>query len=114
MSSQIFQQSNPPPFQYIRMYTVPYSNLGVQGTLFAVNQGTPATTDYETNCDYISIGLASGPVPLADSWVAWDVLMPPGHTAQWQQLCIAAGESLYIYNVKGQTSFTFTGTSFDV
>jgi hypothetical protein len=114
MTQQIFSQSNPPPFVYLRLYLVPYTMLGASGQLLVTNLGNPNSSDYETNCDFISVGLSPDSRSyFPDSWIAWNTLMPPNHMAQFQGICLAAGQTLFVYNAKGQCSFTFTGSSYD-
>lgn len=116
---QIFYQLEPPQFQTVLMFTAPSSNLGVQGQVLVVNQGNAmvnagnAQPDYGTDCDYIRIAIGNSVVVTDSNYIAYDTLMPPGQTAQWQDVCLAAGETLFVYNQKGQCSFTFTGTTYD-
>jgi hypothetical protein len=114
MTLQIFKQANPQPFQYVVMYTAPLSNLGVQGTLFVVNQGNPTDVEYGTSSDVISVGMSpSDYLVYSNSWISYNTFMPPQHMAQYQNLCLAAGQSIFIFSQKGQSSFTFTGSTFD-
>jgi hypothetical protein len=114
MTLQIFKQAGTQPFQYAVMYTAPAANLGVQGTLFVVNKGNPTDVEYGTSSDVISVGLSNSDyLVYSNSWISWNTFMPPQHMAQWQNLCLEAGQSIFIYSEKGQSSFTFTGTTFD-
>ena len=113
LTSLIFAQNQPSPFQYVRMYVVPELISGISGQLLVVNQGNPQSQDFNTETDIISVGLSpSNLISFPDSWIAWNTALPPGHMTQFQGLCLAPGQTLFIYNAKGQCSFTFTGTSY--
>ena len=119
MSYQIFQQLEPPQYQTVLMYTANFSNLGVQGQLLVVNQGNAqvnsgnVAADYNNDSDYIRIAVGNSVVVTSENYIAYDTLLPPNHTAQWQLISLKSGESVFVYSQKGQCSFTFTGTTFD-
>jgi len=119
MPYQIFQQLLPSQYQTVLMYTAISPNVGVSGQLLVVNQGNPevnsgnVAANYETDCDFIRIALGNSVVVTTENYISYDTLMPPYHTAQWQDINLAAGESIFIYSQKGQCSFTFTGTTYD-
>ena len=119
MAYQIFQQLDPPQYQTVLMYTsLGGGNSGIQAQLLVVNQGNPEVNNgdkaanYETDCDYIRIAVGNSVVIADENYIAYDTLMPPYHTAQWQEISLAAGESIFVYSQKGQCSFTLTGTTF--
>lgn len=77
-----------------------------------VNQGLQAA-DYDTDSDYVRIAIGNSVVINDTNYIAYDTFLPPGHMAQWQALSLQAGETVFIYSEKGQTSFTLMGTTYD-
>lgn len=121
MSYQIFQQLQPQPFQTVLLYTaLGGSNTGVQAQLLVVNQGNAevnsgnAAANYGIDCDFIRIAVSNSLVISPENYISYDTLMPPNHTAQWQEISLAAGENIFVYSQKGQCSFTFTGTTYTI
>lgn len=115
----IFQELKPPEYQTVLMFTSPASNIGIVGSLLAVNQGNALVNagtipaDYGNDCDYIRIAIGSSVVINDANYIAFDTFMPPNHMAQWQALSLQAGETLFVYSQKGQTSFVLTGSTYD-
>ena len=115
MTFQIFAELKPAIFDTVRMFTAPGgSNVGVQGTLLMVNQANVDVTDYQTNCDFVRVGISNSLVLSQDGFLMYDTLMPPYHMAQLQNINLPSGGSLFVYSQKGQTSFVFTGSTISV
>lgn len=119
MKNQIYQELKPSQFQTVRMYTVSPGNLGVVASLLVVNQGNAEVNagniapSYDRDSDYIRIAVGPGIIAESNSYIAYDTFVPPNHMAQWQALSLASGESVFVYSLKGQTSFVLTGTTYD-
>lgn len=117
---QIFQEIKPTSFQTVLMFTAPASNLGVVTNLLAVNQGNAMVNgglipaSYDNDSDYVRIAIGNSVVVNDTNYIAYDTFMPPNHMAQWQALSLQAGETVFVYSQKGQTSFTLTGTTYDI
>jgi hypothetical protein len=120
MPARIFQQLEPPAFQTVLMYTASYDNVGVSGQLLVLNQGNPEVNagnialDQGRDTDYVRIAVSNSMAITYSSYISYDTIMPPYHTAQWQQICLESGSTLYVYSQKGQCTFTFTGNTYDV
>jgi len=118
--NQIFQELKPTAFQTVLMFTSPVSNLGVVANMLAVNQGNAMVNggtlpaNYENDSDYIRIAIGNSVVIGDTNYIAYDTFMPPNHMAQWQALSLQAGETVFVYSQKGQTSFVLTGNTYDV
>lgn len=118
MIPEIFFQLNPPQYQTVLSYSVLPGNLGVQGQLLVVNTGNPEVNsgnlalDQGRDTDFIRIAVSNSVVATDSCYLAYDTLMPPYHTAQWQEISLEQGDSIFVYNQKGQCSFTFTGLRF--
>lgn len=116
---QIFQQLIPPDHQTVLMFTAPVANVGVVANLLAVNHGNAMVNegiqeaDYNTDSDYVRIAIGNSVVINDTNYIAYDTFMPPNHMAQWQALSLQAGETVFVYSEKGQTSFTLMGTTYD-
>jgi len=117
---QIFQELKPAQFQTVRMFTANAANVGVVANLVAVNQGNADVNSgniapsYDRDSDYVRIALAPGVIAEANSYIAYDTFIPPNHVAQWQAISLAAGQSVFVYSLKGQTNFVLTGTTYDL
>jgi hypothetical protein len=116
MTYQIFAEIKPDAGQTQLMYTSPGgSNSGVQGQILLVNQGNPEVNngnialDFGRDSDYVRIAISPDAVPAPESYIAYDTVVIPGHMAQWQDLCIQSTGNVFVYSLKGWTSFTFTG-----
>jgi hypothetical protein len=115
MTFQIFAEIIPPLYETVKLFTAPGgSNLGVQGTLLMVNQANIDITDYNTNCDFVRVGISNSVVLSQDGYIMYDTLMPPNHMAQLQNINLPSGGSLFVYSQKSQTSFVFTGSTITV
>lgn len=119
MTQQIVAENKPTARSPTVMYTGSVSNLGVRGQLLVVNQGNAMVNtgnlaaDYGRDCDFVKIALGQVGGSGIASYVSFDTVMPPNHMAQWQELCISAGETVIVESLKGQCSFIFTGTTYD-
>lgn len=119
MTLQIFQQIKPPQFQTVLMYQSISPNVGVSGQLLVVNQGNVEVNagniaaNFDNDSDKVRIAIGTGFVVADQNYIAYDTFMPPQHTAQWQEINLSVGQSLFVYSQKGQCSFTFTGSTFD-
>lgn len=115
MSQAVLIENKPGPRDPTTMYTVPASNVGVMGQLLVVNQGNSEVNagnivaDYGRDTDYVTIALGQTTGSGIASYISFETVMPPNHMAQWQEICIATGETIIVESKKGQCSFVFTG-----
>jgi len=119
MSQSVLVESKPSLRDPTTMYTVPASNVGVMGQLLVVNQGNAMviageiTPDFGRDTDYVTIALGQVSGSGIASYISYETVMPPNHMAQWQEICIATGETIIVESKKGQCSFIFTGVCYN-
>lgn len=119
MSQAVLIENKPSPRDPTIMYTVPVSNVGVMGQLLVVNQGNAEVNsgnivpDFGRDTDFVTIALGQVSGSGISSYISYETVMPPNHMAQWQEICIATGETIIVESRKGQCSFVFTGFTYN-